>query len=160
MSKDKKQRSGKRWSKKDNDYIKKYYLSKTNGHLSAKLNRTIDAVRKQLNFLKLRRMRKYEIEKLDKKVGKDKDIFKNLKQGTKRRKKRERELEKVEGKIKVIQDHKQKNPVSEPVKTKKEKGETTWVQINPRTRIEVPKGKEVQGLKTYEKYLQKKTTPK
>ena len=89
-----------RW-KLDNLYLRENYLKMNNQELADKLQRTPDAVRKQLKKLALRRPTKAELKKMQKKKKRGKKprpetFFTLLETGTKNRKKQLRDIAKNE----------------------------------------------------------------
>lgn len=113
-----------KWSKEDNEYIKKNYLTSTNQEIGVHLGRTADSVRKQLNSLKLKRPNKSESisVKCDffylKKQGEKekKAILKIRKKATKTKNKKDKEIHWSSKNIKKLEslkpvEQKSKKPV-------------------------------------------------
>lgn len=159
------------WSEEHNTFLEDNYAFMNNEELAKAINkkfskkgfelkRTPDAVRKQLNTLKLKRPKKSDIKKLDKKAGKD-NFFKNIKIGNEQRKKIEAEKERIQKQ----EQNKQKErewaskvygvgTVEKPavVQPKKNTKEMVWLDLDDKTRIQIPKGEEEIWRVKYTKY--------
>ena len=94
-----------KWTDEENELIRKYYINKSNQQLAEILNntdagkeinleRTADAVRKQINALKLHRVKKSEIKQLQKKAGKL-DFFGQIAKGRLLRNKNQAEQQRL-----------------------------------------------------------------
>lgn len=149
----------KNWSEKDNIYLEENYQTQNNTALGKHLRRTPEAVRKQLNKLKLKRRKKSYFKQYDRKIPKDHTIFQNLRSGRKKREKTESEVKKIESKIKIIADNNKKkkpiyhtNDLEDELVVKK----YTSVYVDSRTTLTgVEVGKEKEALEAYKKMLSK-----
>ena len=157
-----------RWTARDRKKLRDNYLLMNNKELSILLERTPDAVRKELNNLQLKRPRKGDIAKLNKYIPKDRKIFKNLKDGRKKREKNERDIHKINKKIKTITEHERKKQKQKKYHSNGEykPGEDYEIQplkilvdvyVDSRTTLKgIEKGKEKEALETYKQYLEKR----
>lgn len=148
-----------RWTNSDREKLKNNYVLMNNNELGILLKRTPDAVRKELNNLQLTRPKKGELNKLNKYIPKDKNIFKNLENGREKREKNRKNIDKIETKIKIINEHEKKKErpyYTNDVEKKSEKKEMVMVYVDKRTSIQAEKGKEKEALEKYKKYLEKK----
>jgi len=150
-------RNGKRYTEKERAYLRENYEDKTNEQLANHLRRPVDAVRKQLNFMGLRRSRKYEVNQIRKAITPEREIFKNLRAGGAQRKELQKNLKQIDKKIKfhgrpdkkIHEDessNKKRTPLSEMVK----------IKVDDRTFIYSKKGKEAETLEKYRKHMEKK----
>lgn len=154
------------WTDDENDLIRLHYVTKTNEQIAAiinlsdygkknNLNRTPDAVRKQLNKLELHRVRKAEIKILQKKVGKT-DFWGQIQKGRVVRKKHQAEQERQVKRQQEIkketkfaadflgEDYKEK-PIAPPTE------ETIWLHLDAKTHVKIPKSKAEAYIKQWKK---------
>lgn len=150
-----------KWENAHNLFITENYNELNNLEIAIglnqkfKINRTEDAVRKQLNKLKLKRQKKGELKALNKLEIPDK-FFKNIQIGLNRRKLLDKaELRQELTNKKMIVE---KEAVSKIYGTEQIKKEATtekdlvWVRIDDKTRIQVKRGMEKIMI---EKFIQK-----
>lgn len=147
-----------RWTPEQDKFIKDNYVSFSNSELAIalnkkfKLSRTADAVRKELNMLKLRRPKKGEIKQLEKQVRQE-SFFKSISKGLQKRKQYEKQekqyqkkVEKRQKEIKWAQEFTQ----SDTTPKKKEEKELVWITVDEKgTRMQVKKGSEEKWIKWY-----------
>lgn len=151
-----------KWEEEHNEKLRENYCSHSNEELGALIGRTADAVRKQLNKLKLRRPKKGELKELDKKAGKN-PFFDAIKKGAKARK--AQELQEIKaGKSQKSREKEREwakkaygvgEPSSQSPESKRETeaDETkVWIVLNDRTRMLVPRGKEDFYRNKFDKY--------
>ena len=156
------------WTEADNQILRDNFCELSNEELGAMFSpgRTEDAVRKQLNKLKLRRPKKSELKELERKAGKN-PFFSSLSKGRKLRKEHEDKLRKQEKELKQKEKErewarkvhgigaeekpKQRQPESEEGKV--------WITLNDRTRMLVPRGKEDFYRAKFDKYEANKFKP-
>ena len=154
-----------RWTEADNQLLRDNFCSLSNEELGAMFHpgRTEDAVRKQLNTLKLRRPKKSELKELEKKAGKN-PFFQSLSKGKKLRKENEEALRKKEKQEKSREKEKEwarkvhgigAEEKPKAFKQESEEGKV-WITLNDRTRMLVPRGKEDFYRAKFNKYEENK----
>lgn len=138
----------------DNKFLIENYARLNNEEIGKALNRTSDAVRKQLNKLMLRRPKKSELKKLDKKAGSG-DFFGSMKKGLVILHAKQVENRRIDKKLERMgKEKKWAQDVhgigAEPKgKATKPEAELVWINIDDRTRMQVPKGTEAKWMKKF-----------
>lgn len=150
-----------RWLPEHDKFIRDNYLAFNNAELALALNkkynltRTTDAVRKELNALKLRRPKKGDIKLIDKQVSQE-NFFKSIKKGLQKRKlltkQDNQEQKKEERRQREIKWAKEFTGSPEEAKKPKTDKELVWITVDEKgTRMQVAKGTEEKWKKWYSK---------
>jgi hypothetical protein len=139
-----------KWSGDDNSILINNYVTLDNKQLAAALGRTPDAVRKQLNALKLKRPKKADLKKMDKHVGVA-DFFAAVKKGLKNRAAKKVIAEKADKQVARLNKERvyAKEVLKTPEKLTDEHDDgCVWVVVKqiPYTRMRVPRGSEAKWI--------------
>lgn len=94
------ERRNRPWSAPEDEKLKGLYLTNDNTELGKLFDRTPDAIRKRLNYLKLKRPTKGEVQRSSKSL---RTFLKHKKVGKKKKKQAEVQVRKEERKEKVVQ---------------------------------------------------------